>query len=504
MIFLPVLLSAFTHLWKPIDFPFGPSNDESIYLRRAMYVLNGFGPQQGQFYDHPFFAQFFLAGIFKIVGYPNSFHPSANGDEHSIETLYLLPKIIAGLLAVLDTILIYKITQILYNRNAAFLASLLFAVMPITGELRWVLLEPIQLPFILSSILFAIFIGIKDRSGIGNFAFVLLSGIFLGLAIFTKIPVFTMIPLVGFLIIKNSKKMKLRSILLWFIPVILIPLIWPAYAISIGQFSQWSSGVYTQTHRSNHTFLSSINYNFIIDPLFVGLSVIALLFILFIKRDLFIALWVAPFLFLLYIVGFVSLWHFIPILPACCIAVAKFILDITSLITTKKRILLRQSLPFIVISAIGFFGLFSTITMIAPSDNSHFFKAAAFVNQYLKNNENNTYNFDNNNNLNSKITVTGNPFYLWIPEYVFHFHADYIGYYENNKPIETKKILEIMDTGLKSLLARNNAAKQIQAMNDNPNLYKVNRIATFIGKTQNKIDILLIYGINQGNNNNIK
>src|SRR5918911_3254003 len=102
MIFLPVLLSAFTHLWKPIDFPYGPSNDESIYLRRAMYVLNGFGPQQGQFYDHPFFAQFFLAGIFKIVGYPNSFHPSANGDEHSIETLYLLPKIIAGLLAVLD------------------------------------------------------------------------------------------------------------------------------------------------------------------------------------------------------------------------------------------------------------------------------------------------------------------------------------------------------------------------------------------------------------------
>ena len=69
---------------------------------------------------------------------------------------------------------------------------------------------------------------------------VLLSGIFLGLAIFTKIPVFTMIPLVAYFIYKYGingyKKRRLKTLGLWFIPVILIPAIWPVYSVLI-----WSS-----------------------------------------------------------------------------------------------------------------------------------------------------------------------------------------------------------------------------------------------------------------------
>jgi hypothetical protein len=45
------------------------------------------------------------------VGYPDSFHPSANGDAlHSIELLYLVHRVLRGLLAVdVDTFLIYKL-----------------------------------------------------------------------------------------------------------------------------------------------------------------------------------------------------------------------------------------------------------------------------------------------------------------------------------------------------------------------------------------------------------
>src|SRR5918912_1812405 len=131
MLLIPIVLCGFVHLWKPTDFPYGLSNDEAIYLRRAIHVLNGLGPQEGPFYDHPYFAQLFLAGIFKIVGYPHSLHPNPDGKAVSIEMLYLMPRILTGVLSIADTFLIYKMTDLLYNRKAAFLAAMLFAVTPI-------------------------------------------------------------------------------------------------------------------------------------------------------------------------------------------------------------------------------------------------------------------------------------------------------------------------------------------------------------------------------------
>jgi len=123
-----------------------------------MHVLIGQGPQESLLYDHPYFSQLFLAGALTLIGYPNSLHPSV-GDVHSIQALYLVPRILMGILAVADTFLIYKVSEVRYNnRKVAFIASILFAVMPLTTwMLRRVWLEPIQLPFILSSILFAIY-----------------------------------------------------------------------------------------------------------------------------------------------------------------------------------------------------------------------------------------------------------------------------------------------------------------------------------------------------------
>ena len=84
---------------------------------------------------------------------------------------------------------------------------------------------------------------------------VLLSGIFLGLAIFTKIPVFMLIPPVAYLVYKNSngrnKMGRLKTLGLWFIPVILIPTIWPMYAIINGEFDEWKIGVSDQAARNN-------------------------------------------------------------------------------------------------------------------------------------------------------------------------------------------------------------------------------------------------------------
>ena len=486
MLLIPIVLCGFVHLWKPTDFPYGLSNDEAIYLRRAIHVLNGLGPQEGPFYDHPYFAQLFLAGIFKIVGYPHSLHPNPDGKAVSIEMLYLIPRILTGVLSIADTFLIFKMTDLLYNRKAAFLAAMLFAVTPIGSELRWVHLEPIQLPFFLSSILFAIYVGQNYKYRVNNNVLILLSGIFLGLAIFTKIPAFTMIPLVGFLIFKSNK--KLVSFSIWLLPVIMIPLIWPAYALSIGQLDQWWSSVYTQTQRANHTFFSSLKYNFMMDPLFVTIAAIGLVFTIIIQKDLFILLWAAPFLVFLYIVGFVSYWHFIPVIPVCCIAGAKLILYLSNGIS-KRRQAFGRYLPYIAIFVIGIIGLSNNAFAIISSDNSVFFEATAFLTQYLHNNAySNMYD-----DINSKLTVVGNPAYLWIPQYVFQFPGDYIGYYENNKHIRSNIIVEVLDNGLKNLLSKNNAAQQIELLNKNRQLYNVYRLAEFVAPSSNKNNAISVY-----------
>src|SRR5919109_5286394 len=221
LIVIPLALSSFTHLWNPIGFP-AIWVVEGQYIQRAMSVLEGFDLQGSKDinphpYDHPFFGQLFLAGVFAMIGYPDLFavnNPSSEMEaDNTIKILYSVPRILIGLLAVVDTYIVYKIAEYRYNKTVAFIAAVLFAVMPITWILRKIFLESILLPFLLLSVLFALYSN-KDnsihfkfnrnirRSKVQNqdiFFLVLLSGIFLGLSIFTKVPAFTMIPLVGYL-----------------------------------------------------------------------------------------------------------------------------------------------------------------------------------------------------------------------------------------------------------------------------------------------------------------
>jgi hypothetical protein len=100
-------------LRNPLDFP-SPDFDEGIYMRRAKHVIDGQRPQELEdsfaLYDPPYFGQPFLAAALAITGYPESLHPLPTM-MHSIETLYLIPKILRALLAVVDTSLMYKIAD---------------------------------------------------------------------------------------------------------------------------------------------------------------------------------------------------------------------------------------------------------------------------------------------------------------------------------------------------------------------------------------------------------
>jgi hypothetical protein len=165
---LPLILSAYTHLWNPIGFP-AVWVVEGQYMQRAMQVLEGEGLHEprnifAHFYDHPFFGQIFLAGMLAATDYPSSPIKSSSISINSIEMLYLVPRLFMGILAIIDTFLVYKISEYRYNRNVALIASILFAVMPATWILRKILLESLLLPLLLSSILFAVYYSNKKAS----------------------------------------------------------------------------------------------------------------------------------------------------------------------------------------------------------------------------------------------------------------------------------------------------------------------------------------------------
>jgi hypothetical protein len=427
-----------------------------------MHVIEGQGPQEVidsfALYDHPYFGQLFLAAALAITGYPESLNPMP-AIIHSIEALYLIPKILMALLAVIDTFLLYKIAERRYNNvRIALVGSTLFAVMPITWLLRDIWLEPIQLPFLLCSILFAT--SVKRRKGSTansfgnnadgdekNFVLIILSGIFLGLAIFAKVPAFTMIPLVGFVIVANSNK-SFKVVSMWILPVIIIPLVWPVYSIISGQLSSWLHGIYFQSTREGLSLFDSIKYALNIDPFMIAIGMTGLLFAA-IKKDLFIVLWIIPFLLFLYFIGTTAYFHLIPILPALCLGSARLIDSLLGQVSNKR---IQKFLSFATVSSLAGFGLITTTLIISQNVNSSLIEASSFISNFLIENTKNTSQ--------DPITIISNPFYQWIPQYVFDLDDYFVPYY-SVVSIKTDKLLLVKDNSF------------VNALTSDPLLFKI-------------------------------
>ena len=474
LLLLVLVTSAFFHLWNPIGYPH-LLDDEGIYTGAAVRLSEGSGPQDPEIgYLWPYFGEIFLASIFSIIGYPNSMiHYSQLDILLSVETLWLVPRVIMGILAVIDTFLVYKIAETRYNRKVALISAILFAIMPFSLFTRWILLDSILLPFLLLSIFLAM--SKKYPSYIDNnqnFKYILtilLSGISLGIAIFTKIPVFTMVPLIGFLIFRNSNN-SFKILSAWLIPVVLIPLVWPAYAFSAGELNLWLEGVYYQTHREYVPLIFSIINILTLDPLLIALGIAGLILAI-IKKDVFLLLWILPFVVFLQLIGYVSFFHFTPIFPAVCIGGARFIENLFKKFKGLK--LFGRTLPFVIISAIGIYAIMSATSMFTFNVNETNFKATAFITRYLG---------DHNN-----ITVIANPFYLWVPKQVFHLE-DNVHYpnYSDIPTIKTEKVLFVLDDDIKKDLGYsviNSSSYDVAG---------VKNIASYVDPVSNESKIVII------------
>ena len=350
-----------------------------------------------------------MAGIFKIIDYPAFLVKEGIGST-SVEEIFMVPRLIMGFLAIADTFLIYKISQRRYGDKVALAASILFAVTPLTWMTRRVLLESIQLPFVLTSILLILYSAdLKQHKKVA----IIMSGVFMGLAIFTKIPAFTTIPLVASFAYFSSR--RLTYVILFVIPAILIPALWPMHALTLGDWNEWVSGVLYQTQRESRPLLNSLNTLFQVDPLLFVVGFGGTIYSIF-KRDYFMMAWIFPILIFLQLIGYVSSFHLIPLLPPFCIVGGRMIMEIGNNSLNKK---MGRMLPFIRISAIGIFGLISISMLISIDTNATYYQALAYVVQKLPDAQ--TNNITNNGpNSGNDITLSGNPEYFWVPEFIFN------------------------------------------------------------------------------------
>jgi len=414
LILIPLILSGFIHLLNPVGFP-DIFFDEGIYMRRAMNVIETGDPQESYLYDHPYFGQIILAGVLYITDYPPD---KISADPKFLENLYLIPRIFMGLIAILDTFLIYQITKEKFENKAALLSSTLFAVMPFSWIFSRILLDSILLPFLLTSILFALYF---SKPG-GRFWFAPISGILLGLAIFTKIPAFVFIPLVVWII--YQKRRKYWDVLIWIIPVLLIPMLWPAHSIALDQFDLWIKDLVWQSQRSN-SVLDLIKHFLLIDPVLFVLGITGLVYSAIIKNK-FVLLWFMPFMIFLSVIGFKQYFHWIPVIPIMCIAASIWLISIPKYI----KFFQSKTIHLIMISLILVFGLSCTLLIITNDLSHNQFLALSYVLE----------------NQNKQSTILASPVYSWILSDIFNIEnvpKDYSQILFESP--STKKIIVIAD-----------------------------------------------------------
>ena len=309
---------------------------------------------------------------------------------------------------------------------------------------------------------------------------ILLSGIFLGLSIFTKVSAFAMIPLIGYLICISTNKnqsnnskdsnynhIDIKKLGIWFIPVVLIPLIWPIYSVSIGEFDLWLKDMIWNAQREYNydnwpigsSLINSLVYIFQIDPIIFLLGCASIVFS-YIKRDHFVLLWIFPLLIFLFVIDFVSFFHLILLLPIICISAAKLIVDLSNKV---KRIKFQRILPIALISIIGVFGLGSITALITLNVNSSYFDAYAFVVQHLvdhQNQQDKNKDYETIGAVNEdKLVMLGRHWtmgYFWIPKHVFDINIDFKRIEQVDDipvPEATDKILLIVDNQVKNSLS---------------------------------------------------
>jgi hypothetical protein len=274
-----------------------------------------------------------------------------------------------------------------------------------------------------------------------------------------------MIPLLVFLTIQGEdRKMSLsihnsKKIILFLIPVIMIPLIWPSYAFVSGDLDKWFDGVIWQAtnRQSEDKTLFEVTMSFLrVDPLILILGTIGIIY-LTVRREFIGIIWIVPYFLLLYLVGWVNHFHLILVIPIWCISFAKLIYDSPYIIRAKRKETIISS---VIVAAIVLFGTIST-SMLISTDLSYIqLRTASYIiNQVIPKIGGSKSGISDNEK--EQITIVAGPIYSWIYKYVLD-HPHTFSHIRDTQPIRTDKVILLVDPMYKRLISRSEAENQTQ------------------------------------------
>ncbi|HEU5120668.1 MAG TPA: glycosyltransferase family 39 protein [Candidatus Nitrosocosmicus sp.] len=422
------------------------------------------------FYDHPYFGPILLASVLYVINYPSNIAPDIQ-DQSSVYSSYSVPRIIMGIFAVVDTLLIYTITKIRYGRNVAIISALLFSVMPFTWVLRRIYLESLLYPLLLSSVLIVVYLNslnyLKPKA---SQVLIFMSGILLGLAIFTKAPLIAMIPLLTFYTYKYNR--KISQVVLFLLPVIIISLVWPLDAIVKGEYQQWILGLSSQIERQYGSIFDAMYDIFLIDPVILTLGLFGTALAI-VKRDSFLLLGIIPFIvFFTIFISYVNWFYFIPIFGFLCIASGVLLERINRHINRYK------ATTIVIPSIVIVFGFFSTFALISTNISSFQYEAMSYINTILikynttfenksssdSSQSNNSLedsgsqkkaNYDKGLEANKSTVIIASPIYSWIYKFIYHYDNTFYSYSENNDIKNGSKLVLVLDRYFREYLTNN-------------------------------------------------
>jgi len=251
-------------------------------------------------------------------------------------------------------------------------------------------------------------------------------------------------------------------------------MIWPGYAMSIGNLNEWLDGVVWQATRADRPFDFEMKTVFLrMDPVLVAIGVAGLIYAV-IRKDFFILLWAFPYLIFIYFVNWVYFFHTIPIIAAFCIGGTTLLLHIFKKIHNER---LCKSVQFVVFGAIILFGLVNSTLLVTQNINNSDYKLIAFVTKNLP------YKHNAVDNSSEKVTLiapNGAFILYWISGQVFNKNFDF-KWFESMRdyvqpPIKTEKFLMITDWNMRKDLAGNSPKEHIKYVSqlyNNSNLFGV-------------------------------
>ena len=173
-----------------------------------------------------------------------------------------------------------------------------------------------------------------------------------------------------------------------------------------------------------------------------------------IRREFFPLIWIVPYVIFLILVGWVTHFHLIPIIPILCISIAKLVYDIPAIMHIKKSI----PTSTIIVSAIAIFGLISSTILISTDLTDAQYASVAYIANALvlqmevlpiKTIVTEIRLIDT---VTNQITVISSPLFSWI--YIYVFDANHIFTHDRDtQPITTEKIMLLVDSTYKHVIS---------------------------------------------------